>query len=87
MVRDVNSASVTTAEDREKVGLAGIEARMLADARKVMGAGKVKQIIVCTVQIAELRPVQTPGLHSPADAAAPHGAPLPKNPVKSRCVS
>jgi hypothetical protein len=87
MVRDVNSASVTTADDREKVDIVGIEARLLADARKVMGAGKVKQIIVCTVQIAELRPVQTPALHSPADAAAPHGAPLPKNPVKSRCES
>ena len=29
-----------------------LETRLLADARKVMGAGKVKLITVCTVQIA-----------------------------------
>jgi hypothetical protein len=62
-----------------------VEARLLADARKVMGAAKIKQITVCTVQIAELRPKQTPALHTPADKAVdPHAAP-PKNPVKSRC--
>ena len=62
-------------------------ARLLADARKVMGAAKIKQITVCTVQIAELRPKQTPALHTPADKAVdPHAAP-PKNPVKSRCES
>ena len=85
MVRNVNGASVSMPDDPQKVDIAGVEARLLADARKVMGAGKVKQIVVCTVQIAELRPQQTPALHTPADQALdPHVAP-PKNPVKSRC--
>jgi hypothetical protein len=86
MVRNVNSLSVAVPDDPEKVDIAGVEARLLADARKVMGAGKVKQIIICTVQIAELRPKQTPAQQSPESAAA-HGAPLPKNPAKSRCES
>ncbi len=87
MVRNVNNLSVAVPDDPEKVDIAGVEARLLADARKVMGQGKVKQIIVCTVQIAELRPKQTPALHTPSDAAPAHGAPPPKNPVKSRCES
>jgi len=85
LVRNINNASVTVPDDPEKVDIAGVEARLLADARKVMGAAKIKQITVCTVQIAELRPKQTPALHTPADKAVdPHAAP-PKNPVKSRC--
>lgn len=85
LVRNINNASVTVPDDPEKVDIAGVEARLLADARKVMGAAKIKQITVCTVQIAELRPKQTPALHTPADKALdPHAAP-PKNPIKSRC--
>jgi hypothetical protein len=87
MVRNVNNAGVAAHDDPEKVDIPAIEARLLADARKVMGAGKVKQIIVCTVQIAELRPIQTPALHAPPEEASAHGAPAPKNPVKSRCES
>jgi hypothetical protein len=56
LVRNINGASVTMPDDPEKVDIAGVEARLLADARKVMGAAKIKQITVCTVQIAELRP-------------------------------
>jgi hypothetical protein len=87
MVRDINNTGVTTVDDHEKVDIAGVESRLLANARKVMGASKVKQITICTVQIAELRPKQTPALHIPADQAAAHGSEAPKNPVKSRCES
>ena len=86
MVRDINTTGVTTAGDHEKVDIAAVESRLLANARKVMGASKVKQITICTVQIAELRPRQTPALHTPPDKAAAHGE-APKNPVKSRCES
>jgi hypothetical protein len=86
MVRDVNADLVTTPEDPEKVDIAALERRLLADASQVMGAGKVKLITICTVQIAELHPVQTPALYTPPDQTAP-GAPAPKNPVKSRCES
>jgi hypothetical protein len=83
-VRDINGTGVAVPDDPEKVDVAGLEARLLADARKVMGAGKVKLMTVCTVQIAELRPVQTPALHTPPDKTVPVDS---KNPVKSRCES
>jgi hypothetical protein len=84
MVRDVNNEAVTTPADPEKVDVEGVEKRLLADATQVMGAGKVRLIRVCTVQIAPLHPVQTPALNTPADKMEPGSAP-PKNPVKSRC--
>ena len=84
MVRDVNSASVATPADPDQVDIPGLEARLLADARKIMGAGKVKLITVCTVQVAELHPVQTPALRAPADLK---DLDAHKNPVKSRCES
>jgi hypothetical protein len=86
MVRDVNNQAVTTPEDPEKVDVEGVERRLLADATQVMGAGKVKVIMVCIVQISPLHPVQTPALNTPPEEMAPGSAP-PKNPVKSRCES
>jgi hypothetical protein len=83
-VRDMNGAGVAVPDDPEKVDIAGVEARLLADARKVMGAGKIKQVMVCTVQIAELHPVQTPALNTPPEKQIPGDS---KNPVKSRCES
>ena len=84
MVRDVNSAGITTADDLEKVDVPAVEKRLLADATKVMGAGKVKLITVCTVNIAPLHPVQTPARDVPPEQMIPAGT-TPKNPVKSRC--
>jgi hypothetical protein len=82
MVRDVNGIAVATAEDPESVDVPRLEARLLAAARKVMGADKVKLITVCTVQIAELHPVQTQALTAPANQP---DLDAHKNPVKSRC--
>jgi hypothetical protein len=84
MVRDVNGADVTTAEDREHVDIPKLETRLMGDAKKVLGVGKVKQITVCTVHIAELHPVQTQAQVAPKDQQPldPH-----KNPIKSRCES
>jgi hypothetical protein len=84
MVRDVNGASVATADDPEKVDIAGLERRLLADATKVMGAGKVKLITVCSVNVAPLHPAQTQARDVPPDQMIPAGT-TPKNPVKSRC--
>jgi hypothetical protein len=83
-VRDINGAGVAVADDPEKVDIAGLEARLLADARKIMGPAKVKLVMVCTVQISELRPVQTPALYTPPEKQVPADS---KNPVKSRCES
>lgn len=81
-IRDVNAKGVAKSEDPQTVNIRDVESRLLANAIKVMGPGKVKTITVCTVQIAELHPRQTPS-PTPADAAGDvdaHG-----NPVKSRC--
>jgi hypothetical protein len=84
MVRDVNGDGVAMVEDPEQVNIPALESRLLIDARKVMGMGKVKQITVCTVQVAELHPLQTQALHAPADLK---DLDAHKNPVKSRCES
>lgn len=86
MVRDVNNQAVTTPGDPEKVDIEGVERRLMADATQVMGPGKVRLIMVCTVQISPLHPIQTPALNTPPEETAPGSAP-PKNPVKSRCES
>lgn len=82
MVRDINNAVVTTQADPQSVDVPGLEKRLLQDAQKVMGADKVKQITVCTVQIAQLRPVQTQAKNGPSELPATDEH---KNPLKSRC--
>ena len=52
----------------------------MADATKVMGAGKVKLITVCTVQIAPLHPVQTPARDAPPEDDDPGRDQPPKIP-------
>lgn len=80
-VRDVNAAPVVSAADPQAVDIPGVEARLKADAVKVMGAGKVKLITVCTVQISPLRPPKSaPNL--PPEGVKP-AVPLPA----SRCES
>jgi hypothetical protein len=81
-VRDVNAKGIATADDPQKVDVAALEARLMADAVKVMGPGKIKMITVCTVNIAELHPVQTP---SPEPADAHRDTDAHQNPLKSRC--
>jgi hypothetical protein len=81
-VRDVNTRAVADAAHPKSVDIKGVEARMLANAIKVMGPGKVKMVTICTVQIAELHPTQTP---SPRPADALHDVDAYGNPLKSRC--
>ena len=86
ILRDVNAEPVATPDDPEKVDIPAVEKRLLSDAAKVMGAGKVKLITLCTVQVAPLHPVETPALNTPPEEDTPPGR-APKNPVKSRCES
>jgi len=76
-VRDVNAQQVTAAGHTDEVDIPRLEARLLMDAQKVMGAGKVKIITICTIQMAALnakgQPVRAP--------AGPEGAVI----EKSRC--
>jgi hypothetical protein len=55
-VRDVNATEIATSGDPVMVNNAALEARLLADARKVVGAGKIVSIAIVQVQIAPLHP-------------------------------
>jgi hypothetical protein len=67
-VRDVNGLSVAKSNDPTLVDQPALEDRLLADAKKVMGAGKVVSIAVVQVQIAPLHPTETPALNTPASS-------------------
>jgi len=64
-VRDVNTLSIAKADDTASVDQAALQARLLADAKKVMGPGKVVSIALVQVQIAPLHPTETPALNTP----------------------
>jgi hypothetical protein len=77
-VRDVNGASITGQDNPATVEKAALQARLLADARRVMGAKKIVSISIVNIQIAPLHPVQssTPN-GSPAFDSAPATASPP----------
>jgi len=83
-VRDVNGTPIAAADDIAKVDIVAVQTRLLADARRIMGAARVKAVLVCTVQVAELRPKQTPDLYTaPKEAiqqAEKDGKPAKKSP-------
>ncbi len=71
-VRDVNGASVAAAGDPPKLDNPALEARLLADARRIMGKGTVASIAIVQVQVAPLHPSPiTPGAAPPEPAPAP----------------
>jgi hypothetical protein len=77
-VRDINTSSVAKGDDPTTVDQSALQARLVADASRVMGAGKVAAIAIVTIQIAPLHPTQTPALNTPpppADSAAKPAAP------------
>ncbi len=73
-VRDVNAKEIATSGDPATVDNAALEARLLADARKVVGAKQLVSISITQVQIAPLRPspvTAVAGQLPPAEAAPP----------------
>jgi len=78
-VRDVNASPVATADDATKVDIPGVETRLAADAKKILGAAKVAMVTVCTVQVSDLHAKQTPAMADSTDATALKIIP------KSRC--
>ena len=75
-VRDVNMRGIAKSDDPTAVDQLGLTARLLDDAKKVMGQGKVVSIALVQVQIAPLHPVETPALNTPPpplDSAAKAG--------------
>jgi len=77
-VRDVNGAPVSAPDDLNQVDIAGVESRLAADARRIVGAPNVKMVTVCTVQIANLH-LKTVPLADLSDLADPKTLP------QSRC--
>jgi hypothetical protein len=76
-VRDVNGASIAKASDPATVDNPALEARLLADARKVMGASKVASVAIVQLQIAPLHPdsAQTPATMPPPGTLMPDDKP------------
>ncbi len=55
-VRDVNAKEIATSGNPATVDNAALEARLLADARRVVGAGRIVSISITQLQIAPLHP-------------------------------
>lgn len=55
-VRDVNGSSIGSKSDPTKVDSEALLARLLEDARRIMGTGKVASVGVVQIQMARLRP-------------------------------
>jgi hypothetical protein len=70
-VRDVNEIDVAKKDDATQVDQPALEARLLADAKKVMGAGEVVSINIVQLQIAPLHPTETPNLYAPPTPLPP----------------
>jgi hypothetical protein len=74
-VRDVNAKEIATSGDPVAVDNAALEARLLADARQVIGAKKLVSIAIVQVQISPLHP--TPVTAVAGQAPPPESAPQP----------
>ena len=76
-VRDVNGANIAKPSDPGAVDNPALEARLLTDAKKVMGPGKVASIAIAQLQVAPLRPdsAQTPSTMPPPGTPVPEDKP------------
>lgn len=74
-VRDVNAAEIATSGDPVTVDNPALAARLLADARRVVGAGKVASIAIMQVQIAPLHPSPVTAVAGQPPADLPPAAP------------
>lgn len=70
-VRDINGAPVAKPDDVTQVNMPGLQARLLGDARRIMGPGKITAITILQVQIAPLHPQQSPSAPTQDDSAGP----------------
>ena len=58
-VRDVNSAPIAKPDDPATVDRDALQARLLADAKRVMGPGQVAALVIVQVQVTSLHPIKT----------------------------
>jgi hypothetical protein len=85
-IRNVNAAPVSDPHEPGHVDVPAVQTRLTADAKKIMGA-QVKSVLVCSIQISELHPKQTPDLHTPPKEAIPHSGKEGEHAKKSPCDS
>ena len=75
-VRDVNRTEITTSGTPPAVDNAALEARLLADARGVVGQGKIQSLVIVQVQVAPLHlGGATQAAVAPQQADSPAAAP------------
>jgi hypothetical protein len=55
-VRDVNARPIGKPDDPSTVDTAALNARMLADVRRIVGAAKIRAIEFITIQMSPMRP-------------------------------
>jgi hypothetical protein len=80
-VRDVNKTQIATSGDPVTVNNPALETRLLADARRVVGAAKIASVAIVQVQIAPLHPAPvTPGAAPQQNETSPA---TPAKPTKS----
>lgn len=92
-VRDVNASPVSLASDATAIDTAQLGGRLVADARKIVGAAKVSRIVFgdgdkdTGIQFAPLHPTQTPvradqmdAVSTPATTSPPTGTPAKPKP-------
>ena len=70
-LRDVNRTRITKPDDPATLDMPGIQARLLADAKKVMGAGAIASLTLVQAQIAPLHPQETQAQRPPETPAPP----------------
>jgi len=58
-IRDVNAAPIGKADDPMTVDQPALVARLLADAKRIAGPGKVVSYVITQIQVAPVRPKQS----------------------------
>ncbi|MEI9886729.1 MAG: hypothetical protein WDN08_09550 [Rhizomicrobium sp.] len=69
-VRDVNARSVAPAADPKTVDKPALAARLLADARRVIGAAKIVNVQLLQIAISPIRPGEAMAARAPDEAPA-----------------
>ncbi|HEY0300973.1 MAG TPA: hypothetical protein VGC36_06560, partial [Rhizomicrobium sp.] len=69
-VRDVNARSVAPAADPKAVDKPALAARLLADARRVIGAAKIVNVQLLQIAISPIRPGEAMAARAPDEAPA-----------------
>jgi hypothetical protein len=65
-VRDVNASPIGKSNDAKSVDNPALIARLTADVRRIIGAGKIAAVVIIQIQISELHPTETPQQNTPA---------------------